>query len=156
MATTRDMEAIERRRLNGARLLKRGIAEAEIARRLRVSRQTTNTWARQLREVNGAVGKLKAKPLGHPKRLDAQELESLRGILLRGALEAGLPTELWTIARVRAVVKREFGVPNTIAASINSFARRSPTALARFCVPPPPGIIPNHVSERAKRACFSA
>ena len=29
---------------------------------------------------------------------------------MRGALAAGFPTELWTLKRVRAVVKREFGV----------------------------------------------
>ena len=38
------------------------------------------------------------------------------------------------------------------AEKINSFAFRSPTARARFCVPPMPGIIPIFVSVWAKVA----
>jgi predicted transcriptional regulator len=49
MATKRDLEAIEARRIEGARLLKRKVAQAEVARRLRVSRQAVSVWARQLR-----------------------------------------------------------------------------------------------------------
>jgi len=106
----RDMEAIEARRLEGARLLKRKVLQAEVARRLGVTRQSVNDWARQLAEANGAVGKLKGKPLGRPKKLDAPQCEALRRMLLQGALAAGFPTELWTIKRVRALIKREFRV----------------------------------------------
>jgi transposase len=102
----RDMQAIEARRLEGARLLKRKMSQAEVARRLGVTRQSVSDWARQLAAVNGAVGKLRSKPLGRPKNLDA----TLRRMLLQGALVAGFPTELWTIKRVRALIKREFGV----------------------------------------------
>jgi transposase len=110
MATKRDLAAIEARRINGARLLKRKISQSEVARRLDVSRQTVSIWARRLSEVNGAVGKLKAKVLGRPRRLDAQQCAALSVLLLKGALQAGFATELWTVKRVRAVVKREFGV----------------------------------------------
>ena len=60
----RDMKAIEARRFEGARLLKRKVPQAEVARRLGVKRQSVSEWARQLAEANGAVGKLKSKPLG--------------------------------------------------------------------------------------------
>ena len=106
----RDLAAIEARRMEGARLLKRNVFQAEVARRLQVSRQTVSVWARQLAEANGAVGRLKAKPLGRPPRLDAAQCEQLRQLLVNGALAAGFPTELWTIKRVRALVKREFGI----------------------------------------------
>ena len=106
----RDLEAIEARRIEGARLLKRKILQAEVARRLDVSRQTVSVWARQLAKVKGAVGKLKARPLGRPKRLHDSQCEQLRQMLLKGALAAGFPTELWTIKRVRVLIKREFGV----------------------------------------------
>jgi hypothetical protein len=39
MATKRDLEAIEARRIEGARLLKRNVTQAEAARRLGASRQ---------------------------------------------------------------------------------------------------------------------
>ena len=34
-------------------------------------------------------------------------------MLVAGALQAGFPTELWTVKRVRALVAREFGVEYT-------------------------------------------
>jgi transposase len=110
VATKRDLEAIEARRIAGARMLKRRVAQADVARELDVSRQAVSVWARQLAEVKGAVGKLKAKTLGRPKRLDAEQCESLSRMLVAGALQAGFPTELWTVKRVRAVVAREFSV----------------------------------------------
>ena len=113
MGIKRDLEAIEARRIAGARMLKRKMAQAEVARELGVSRQAVSLWARQLAEVNGALGKLKAKTLGRPKRLNAQECESLSRMLVAGALRAGFPTELWTVKRVRALVAREFGVEYT-------------------------------------------
>ena len=91
-------------------MLKRKVPQADVARQLGVSRQAVSVWARQLAEVNGAVGKLKAKTLGRPKRLSPEECESLSRMMVAGALQAGFPTELWTIKRVRVVVAREFGV----------------------------------------------
>jgi transposase len=110
MATKRDLQAMEARRIEGARLLKRDVAQAEVARRLGVSRQAVSNWARELAEVKGAIGKLRAKPLGRPKHLEPTQCQELCAMLLKGALAAGFPTELWTIKRVRAVVEREFGV----------------------------------------------
>lgn len=91
-------------------MLKRKVTQADVARELGVSRQAVSVWARQLAEVNGAVGKLKAKSLGRPKWLDAEQCEALSRMLLAGALQAGFATELWTVKRVRALVAREFGI----------------------------------------------
>jgi transposase len=113
VGTKRDLEAIEARRIAGARMLKRKVAQADVARELDVSRQAVSLWAKQLAEVNGAVGKLKAKTLGRPKRLSAEQCESLSRMLIAGALHAGFPTELWTVKRVCALVAREFGVEYT-------------------------------------------
>ena len=115
MATKRDLAAIESRRIKGARLLKSGVQQAEVAHRLGVSRQTVSTWARRLSAVNGAVGKLKAKTLGRPPSLDQAQRDALAGALLDGALQAGFATELWTIKRVRRLVQREFGVVYSIS-----------------------------------------
>ncbi len=96
MGTKRDLQAIEARRIAGARLLKRKVPQAEVARELGVSRQAVSVWARQRAEANGAVGKLKAKPLGRPKRLDAQQRQALSRMWVAGALQAGFTTALWT------------------------------------------------------------
>lgn len=110
MGMKRDLATMEARRLQGARMLKREVPQAEVARAIGVSRQAVSVWAKQLASVNGAVGKLKAKPLGRPKWLEAEQCEALGAMLLKGALASGFPTELWTVKRVRALVKREFGV----------------------------------------------
>ena len=110
MGKKRDLEAIEERRIAGARMLKSKVPQADVARQLGVSRQAVSVWAQQLTDANGAVGKLKAKVLGRPKRLSPQQCESLSRMLVAGALQAGFPTELWTIKRVRVLVAREFGV----------------------------------------------
>lgn len=110
MGTRRNLEAIEARRLEGARMLKQGIQQVEIARRLEVSRAAVCIWAKSLTKVDGSVKKLKAKPLGRPKQLDVVQCAELRKLLIQGALAAGFPTELWTIKRVCKLVQREFGV----------------------------------------------
>jgi DNA-binding XRE family transcriptional regulator len=51
MATKRyrtDLKELERRRRKGIRMLARGVAQAEVARTLEVSRQTTSSWAKKL------------------------------------------------------------------------------------------------------------
>lgn len=110
MATKRNLEAIEKRRLEGLRLLKAKVGQSEIARQLGVARQTVHIWAERLAEVKGAIGKLKARPLGRPKRLQDEQCEQLASILRKGALSAGFATELWTIKRVRVVIERQFGL----------------------------------------------
>jgi len=110
MGTKRDLEAIEARRLKGLQLLKRNVPQSEVAREVGVTRQTVHIWAQRLAEAKGAIGKLKARTLGRPRRLSEEQRAGLRSILLVGALQAGFPTELWTIKRVRAVVKERFGV----------------------------------------------
>ena len=44
MGTKRDLEAIEARRLAGARMLKRKMSQLDVARELIVSRQTVHLW----------------------------------------------------------------------------------------------------------------
>ena len=91
-------------------MLKRNVPQAEVARKVGVSRQAVSVWAKQLAAAHGAVGKLRARPLGRPRRLEAEQSDGLLAMLLKGALAFGFPTELWTIKRVRVLVKREFGM----------------------------------------------
>ena len=57
----RDLKALQRRRLRAARLLTKGLPQAEVARRVGVSRQSVSAWAAKL-EADGRAA-LKAKPL---------------------------------------------------------------------------------------------
>lgn len=88
----RDLKALQRRRLRAARMLEKGIPEAEVARQLGVSRQSVNTWASQL--AKGGKEALKSRPLGRPGSFDAAARRKLAGLLKRGACAAGFPTAM--------------------------------------------------------------
>ncbi len=70
----RDFKELELRRRKGMRMLARGVAQAEVARALEVSRQTTSSWAKKLAEDPQAW---RRKPLGRPGGLDAAQKKQL-------------------------------------------------------------------------------
>lgn len=102
----RDLKELESRRRKGMRMLSRGVSQAEVARALEVSRQTTSSWAKRLTEDSQAW---RRKPLGRPGGLSPEQKKALGKALLAGALFNGFPNELWTLARVAQLIKREFG-----------------------------------------------
>ena len=103
----RDFKELELRRRKGMRMLARGVAQADVARALEVSRQTTSTWAKKLAEDSQAW---RRRPLGRPGGLNAAQKKKLGKALLAGAIANDFPTELWTLARVVKLIEREFGV----------------------------------------------
>jgi transposase len=103
----RDFKELELRRRKGMRMLARGMTQAEVARALDVSRQTTSSWAKKVAEDAQAW---RRKPLGRPGSLDAGQKKQLGKALLAGAVANGFPTELWTLARVAKLIERVFGV----------------------------------------------
>lgn len=105
--TKRDFKALEQRRHKAARLLWRGMAQAEVARRVGVSRQSVSVWAHALAKDQQAW---RCKPLGVPPALGAAERKRLGKLLLQGAIANGFATELWTLQRIAAVIERAFGV----------------------------------------------
>lgn len=98
---------LQRRRLRAGRLLVRGVAQAEVARRVGVSRTTVSAWNRQL-EAHGLEG-LRARPRGRPSGLTDRQRGELLEALLAGALAEGFPTDLWTLRRVGQLIDRRFG-----------------------------------------------
>jgi transposase len=104
----RDFAALERRRMKAARLLKQGMSNSEVARRLGVHRQSVIRWARQLARC-GVAG-LKKGPAGPKPRLSVGELRAIKRALKRGPRALGYTTGLWTGPRVRELIERETGV----------------------------------------------
>ena len=100
-------KALQRRRMRAGRLLLKGVAQAEVARRVGVTRTTVSIWNRDL-EKEGLEG-LKAGVRGRPSRLSAQQRAELFKALLKGALAEGFPTELWTLSRVGVLIERQSG-----------------------------------------------
>jgi transposase len=104
--TKRDFKELETRRRRGMRMLARGAAQAEVARACEVSRQTASSWARRLAEDPQGW---RRRRLGRPGALSAAERAKLSKMLISGAVANGFPTELWTLARIAKLIKREFG-----------------------------------------------
>ncbi len=105
----RDFQAMERRRAKAARLFKAGKTQAEIARRLQVTRQSVSRWYSRFKR--GGAKRLKgAGRAGRKPRLGAKQLGRVDAALRRGARAHGFQTSLWTLPRVAVVIERVTGV----------------------------------------------
>jgi transposase len=105
----RDFEALEERRMDAARLLKQGVSQSEVARRLGVHRQSVIRWDRQLAQ-SGREGLKKAGRAGRRPRLNGVQLKQLEQALKRGPEASGYASGLWTTSRVRALIEELCGV----------------------------------------------
>lgn len=103
-------EQMEERRLEGARLIKRGtLSYAAIARQLGVSREAVRSWAKAL-AAGGRRRLRRHRAPGRPPKLSPDQRRALKRLLKRGALAAGFESDRWTLARVQQLIKREFGI----------------------------------------------
>jgi transposase len=105
----RDFAALEQRRLRAARLLEKGVSQAEVARQVSVHRQSVSRWARQL-EKEDRAGLEQAGRAGRKPRLRAEDLERIERALKRGPEAFGYDTGLWTSARVADWIEKECGI----------------------------------------------
>ena len=131
----RKLKLLEHRRLEGARLLMKGVSKAEVARQLGVSRQSVQNWAIRLTlkrktDMGGTItasfqqeekeflsnkkiyktsySDLRCQQLGRPKKLDNSELRKLKRVLKLGAKTAGYPADKWTLARIQSYIETEY------------------------------------------------
>jgi transposase len=104
----RDFDALESRRRKAMKLLSEGMSQAEVARRVGVSRVSVLRWKR-LRDEKGEKA-WKRKPLGRPVRMSVAQKEQLLKALGQGAQAHGFFGDLWTIPRIRQLVGRLFGI----------------------------------------------
>lgn len=105
----RDFVAMEQRRREAARLLRKGVSQAEVARHTGVSRQSVSRWAAAL-EQDGLRGLRRAGRAGRKPRLDDRQRQQLARLIKAGPEAAGFPTGLWTVPRVAQLIERRFGV----------------------------------------------
>jgi transposase len=104
--TERQSELLQRRRLRAGRLLRRGVAQAEVARRVSVTRTTVSQWNAQLQ--GGGLDALKSRRRGRPAGLQESQRRELMRALKSGALAEGFATDLWTLPRVGKLIARRF------------------------------------------------
>jgi transposase len=110
VAPRRDFKAMEERRRQAARLFRQGVSQAEVARRLDVSRQSVSRWYADW-SAGGAAALRGAGRAGRlPKLTGAQLRQVEQELRKKGPLAHGYDTELWTLARVAAVIEAATGV----------------------------------------------
>jgi len=99
----------EGRRLRAWALHEQGWKQRVIAQALGVTQGAVSQWI-----ARGKAGGIEAlrnrKSPGAPRRLSNHQREQLPRLLERGAEAYGFRGEIWTRARIAAVIKREFGV----------------------------------------------
>lgn len=105
----RDFGKLEQRRFAGLKLLRAGLNQSEVARRVKVCSQTVSRWAKTVSEEGEkalrAAGRAGRKPL-----LDEKQRQQLVARLLEGPERLGYETPLWTCERVGHLIEQEFDV----------------------------------------------
>src|SRR2546426_4440563 len=102
----RDFEALERRRMQAARWLAKGLRQSEVARQVGAHRQSVSQWAAELR-ANGRQGLKRAGRAGRKPRLSAEDIKKIERGLKRGPEDLGYESSLWTANRVAHLIEQE-------------------------------------------------
>jgi transposase len=99
----------EARRFQAWRLKQKGWKQADIAEAMGVTPAAVSQWMKRARE--GGVSALRTRSgSGAKPQLTAAQLDRLPEFLGAGAGAYGFRGEVWTRARVGAVIRKEYGV----------------------------------------------
>lgn len=102
-------DLIADRRRKALKLLDTGLSLNAVARQVGCNASSVMRW-RDIRRKKGAeVYRVRYSP-GRPSRLTAAQLRTLAQCLLKGAMDNGFATDLWTTARIAQFIERRFGV----------------------------------------------
>ena len=106
---TKRLRELHKRRLEAARLFRKGQRQAAVARELKVSRQSVSRWYRQWSRFGGP-GLRGSNQAGRPERLDQGKKARVQAALLAGPMAQGWPTDLWTLPRAAKMIEAVTGV----------------------------------------------
>ena len=99
----------EARRFRAWELHLKRWTQAQIAEALGVTEGAVSQWFKKVREKG--LQSLRSRKGGGPKpKLTPEQLENLTELLAKGPEAYGFRGDVWTRARVGAVIKKEFGV----------------------------------------------
>ena len=104
-----DYQAEQTRRLHASHLFAKGCSQAEVARRLAVTRQSASRWF-QAWQSGGKVALRGVGRTGRKRKLSQAQLCQLEAWLLEGPQALGFGTPLWTLQRIAQVVHQRFQV----------------------------------------------
>jgi transposase len=105
----RDFVALEQRRLDAVRLVEQGLRQTEVARLLKVSRQSVSRWL-MTRRLQGEDALRGAGRAGRRPELTAEQRKTLRGLLAHEPRALGYNGRSWTSSRVAHLIQSRFGI----------------------------------------------
>jgi transposase len=106
---SRDFGALEQRRFDAVRLVRQGVPQKEVAKRLNVSRQTVSRWTSKQRLLGDEALKKSAR-IGRSPELTAEQRELFKSLLARSPRNFGYDGHSWTCPRVARLIESQFGV----------------------------------------------
>lgn len=99
---------MEQRRLQAAKLFARGKGPREVARLLKVQRQSAHDWQRRWRD--GGTAALRSTGAAGPKRkLSATQQAEIAAAVVAGPQAQGHATAVWTLPRVAQLIEQRTG-----------------------------------------------
>src|SRR5258708_37966378 len=109
MVQQRDHGAMEKRRLKAAKLFAQGKGPSEVARLLKVRRQSAHDWQRRWQQ--GGRAALSSKGAAGPKtRLSAAQQADVVAAIIEGPQAHGYATAMWTLPRVAKLIEQRTGL----------------------------------------------
>src|SRR3954462_10254349 len=111
--TAEDCARREQVRLEAAEWIEEGATDREVAERFRVTRMSVNRWRRALAE-GGRPALASKGPGGARCKLSRAQVEELQALLDAGPAAWGWVDQCWTLPRIAAVVREQFGVDYTL------------------------------------------
>lgn len=86
-----------------------GIPKSTVAEAYGVSRLTVYRWLDRF-ERDGTKGLERQPGSGRPRKLEELSEEELKAIVLHGASDFGFETDLWTVGRLRRVIREQYEI----------------------------------------------
>ncbi len=108
MDPSRDHRALEKRRLQASALFARGLAPADVARRIGVRRQSAHAWFK-IWQTHGSAGLLSRGPAGRKPRLTPPQLKSALAALAGDAGGDRTGAESRTLSAIAARIEAVTG-----------------------------------------------
>jgi transposase len=89
--------------------VERGQPVGQVAEAYGVDRTTLFRWVRRF-IAQGSRGLERCPGSGRPRLLSAFDMEALNDVVLEPASHFGFETDLWTVGRLRQVIRQQYGV----------------------------------------------
>ena len=96
-------------RERAVRAVQDGMTRQAVAAAYGVDRATLYRWL-QKHSMDGDFGLERKSGSGRPRKLEELDEDTLRSLILKGAIHFGYETDLWTVGRLRRVITEEFSI----------------------------------------------